>query len=78
MLNELEHISYRSIGEFFFLKIELFEQSSVEGRSANAKKDNAKVIKADSIMREENKVTKAVSKQCQSKHSVRKTSSQSA
>lgn len=49
--------------ENIFLKIELFEQSSVEGRSEkNAKKDNAKVIKADSIMREENKVTKAVSK----------------
>lgn len=62
MLNELEHISYRLIGEYFF-KIELFEQSKVEGRSEkNAKKDNAKVIKADSIMREENKVTKTVSK----------------
>lgn len=62
MLNELERISYRLIGEYF-LKIELFEQSNVEGRSEkNAKKDNTKVIKADSIMREENKVTKTVSK----------------
>lgn len=62
MLNELERISYRLIGEYFF-KIELFEQSNVEGRSEkNAKKDNTKVIKADSIMREENKVTKTVSK----------------
>lgn len=35
----------------------------MEGRSEkNAKKDNAKVIKADSVMREENKVAKAVSK----------------
>lgn len=62
MLNELERISYRLIGEYFF-KIQLFEQSNVEGRSEkNAKKDNTKVIKADSIMREENKVTKTVSK----------------
>lgn len=45
------------------LKIELFEQSNIEGRNKNnAKKDNTKAIKVNSIMREEDEVTKAVSK----------------
>lgn len=45
------------------LKTELFEQSTMEGRSQkNAKKDNAKAIKVDSIMRGKDKGTKASSK----------------